>query len=352
MIRERTTTPPTSSVHPRRSPRRSRLLLGLALTGLIVATAGCSSSGGLGPVPTAPATPVASADPGPSDMTPDPSSVPTASPSPSVPAGTPGPTAAPTTGPTSAPTVAPAETMVVRTYFVLGGGAGVEGLVPTLRDVPESVAVARVAMEVLLDGAILDDYDVLSTAIPAGTRLLGLSIKDGIATVDLSREFESGGGSASTFYRLGQVVYTLTQFSTVDAVMFQVEGRTVTTFGSEGIVLDGPQTRADFEDQLPADVRRPAGVRAAVGNPVRLTGTANIFEAVFMITILDGAGRVLVEDNAMATCGTGCRGTFDVTLRYDVTKAQWGTLRVWVSSARDGLPEDVRDYPVWLKPAG
>jgi hypothetical protein len=58
------------------------------------------------------------------------------------------------------------------------------------------------------------------------------------------------------------------------------------------------------------------------------------------------------EDFAMATCGTGCRGTFAVSAPYSVSRAQWGTLRVWVSSARDGQPEDVRDYPVWLTPAG
>ena len=164
--------------------------------------------------------------------------------------------------------------MVVRAYYVLDGDVGVEGLVPTFRDVPETPGVARAAMETLLRGEFLDDYDSLSTAIPAGTRLLGLSIRDGVATVDLSREFETGGGSASAFRRLGQVVYTLTQFTTVRSVLFQVEGRTVTTFGSEGIVLDGPQTRADFEDILPSIfVDRPA-FGAAAGNPVRVTGNA------------------------------------------------------------------------------
>lgn len=330
-----------SSVRP--SPRRSQLLIGLALTGLLVATAACTSSGGLGPVPTPPVTPSPAVVPTPPDLTPGPSAVPTASPtSPATPS-------APTDTPS--PTATPVDTMVVRAYFVLAGEVGVEGLVPTLRDVPETVAVARSAMDVLLEGAVLDDSRGLSTAIPSGTRLLGLSVKDGIATVDLSREFESGGGSASTFYRLGQVVYTLTQFATIDAVTFQVEGRTVTTFGSEGVILDGPQARADFEDQLPAVfVDRPA-FAAAAGNPLRLTGTANTFEATFMITILDGSGRVLEERHATATCGTGCRGTFDETLRYDVGTAQWGTLRVWVSSAMDGRPENVRDYPVWLTPA-
>jgi germination protein M len=338
MIRERTT------AHP--SGLRSRLLVGLALTGLIVATAACTSSGGLGPVPTPPITPVPSVGPSAPDLTPEPSAVPTPSPTPSVPAGTPEPR-------TPSPTDAPAKTMVVRAYFVLEGEVGVEGLVPTLRDVPQSVAVARAAMEVLLAGEILDDYDVLSTAVPAGTRLLGLSVKDGIATVDLSREFESGGGSASTFYRLGQVVYTLTQFDTIDAVTFQIEGRTVTTFGSEGVILDGPQARADFEDQLPAVfVDRPAFAAAATGGVMRVGGNANVFEAVFMITILDRSGAVIAEENTMATCGTGCRGTFSEDVEYTVGTSQWGTLRVWVSSAKDGLPENVRDYPIWLQPAG
>ena len=68
------------------------------------------------------------------------------------------------------------------------------------------------------------------------------------------------------------------------------------------------------------------------------------------VTLLDGAGRTLVEEFVMATCGTGCRGTFETTLEYDVPSAQWGTLRVWEASARDGEPIHVRDYPVWLTP--
>lgn len=73
---------------------------------------------------------------------------------------------------------------------------------------------------------------------------------------------------------------------------------------------------------------RPA-FGASIGNPARITGSANVFEATFLVAILDGSGRKLVEQQAMATCGTGCRGIFDVTLRYDVAKAQWRTLRVY-----------------------
>jgi hypothetical protein len=178
-----------------------------------------------------------------------------------------------------------------------------------------------------------------------------VSIKNGVSTVDLSTEFDSGGGTAAMEYRLAQVVYTLTQFTTVKSVVFQIEGQTVTVFGSEGIVLDGPVDRADYADQLPSIfVDRPA-YGAAIGNPARVTGNANVFEAQFRVAILDASGKTLVDQQVMATCGTGCRGTFAVTLDYTVSKAQYGTLRAYDLSAKDGTPQDIREYPVWLTPA-
>jgi germination protein M len=328
---------------------RHRSILVLALFGVVVASAACANSGSLGTVPTVPPTAAPSIDPGPPDETPAPS----VSPSPT---GSAGPSTSPSSGPAGSPSPStPVETMVIRAYYILEGDVGVEGLVPTLRVVPKTAGVARAAMEALLDSdKVRDTYPQIATAIPAGTKLLGISIKNGVATVDLSRDFESGGGSASAFYRLGQVAYTLTQFSTVRSVLFQVEGETVTTFGPEGIVLEGPQARRDFRDQLPTIfVDRPA-FGAAAGNPTRITGSADVFEATFRIAILDASGKVLVDQRAMATCGGGCepRGTFDVTLRYDVPKAQWGRLRVYYGSAKDGSPQDIRDYPVWLTPAG
>lgn len=326
---------------------RHRFLI-TAIAGLLIIAAACTTSGGLGQVPTVAPTPTASVAPGPSDETPSIPPSPSASPS--------GPSVSPSIPPTASPAGSPSpttsgETMIVRAYYVLDGAPGVEGVAPTLRVVPKTAGVARAALNALLDSEqILDQYSQLSTAIPVGSKLLGISIKNGVATVDLSSEFESGGGSASAKYRLAQVVYTLTQFSTVRAVLFQVEGRTVTTFGSEGIVLDGPQSRKDFDDLLPSIfVDRPA-FGAAANNPARISGNANVFEATFRGALLDASRKVLVDQMTMATCGTGCRGTFDVTLRYDVAKAQWGTLRVYFGSAVDGSPEDIRDYPVWLTP--
>jgi sporulation and spore germination protein/immunoglobulin-like protein involved in spore germination len=327
------------------SDRGIRVMLVVAPILFAMAVSACSPTGSLGTVPSAPPSTVPSVVPGGPDLTPGPSFEPSATPV----VG--GPSDEPSSEPSQSP--GPTQTVVVRAYFVFNGEPGVEGLVPTLRNVPATAAVARAAMGVLLDGPQQrTGAATLSSAIPSGTTLLDLSIRNGTATVDLSREFESGGGSASSLRRLGQVVYTLTQFSTVRGVLFQVEGRTVTTFGSEGVVLDGPQTRADFVGLLPSMfVDRPA-FGAAAGNPARITGSADVFEATFRIAILDGAGRTIADQQAMATCGSGCRGTFDVSVSYKVAKAQWGILRVYDPSEKDGSPQDIRDYPVWLTPAG
>ena len=321
--------------------RPHRPFVVVAMVALLATVAACSPSGGLGQVPSRAPTPAPSVAQGSPDLTAEP-----------TPSGA-APSAEPTAPSSAGPSPTTGETTVVRAYFFLGGELGSEGLVPLLRDVPATPAIGTAAMNAMLAGPTEAERAerVITSAVPSGSRLLGLTIEDGVATVDLSREFESGGGSMSISVRLAQVVYTLTQFPTVQSVRFEIEGQPVTVFSSEGLILDGPVDRADYEELLPnIYVDRPA-YGAGLGNPARIVGSANVFEAQFLITLIDGNGVVVAETPAMATCGTGCRGTFDVTVPYAVAASGWGTLRVWDGSARDGSPENVREYPVWLTPA-
>ena len=309
-----------------------------ALAALFLFAACIPAGGDLGDVATPPPTSAPSLD--------VPSSEPT--PGPTGPPGSPGPSGLSPSGPPSGGTI-------VRAYFFLGSFTTTSGLVPVLRGVPETTAVGAAAMSALLAGpneAELSASPAMYTTVPEGSRFLGLRIESGIAIVNLSREFESGGGSASVFGRLAQVVYTLTQFPTVQGVQFELDGAPITVFSGEGVVIDKPLTRADYTDQLPPIwVDRPAW-GGVLGNPARVTGLANVFEAAFQVAILDGSGRTLTDEHVMASCGTGCWGTFDVTLPYSNPKTQWGALRVYDFSAKDGSPENVRDYPVWLIPGG
>src|SRR5829696_2671656 len=184
-----------------------------------------SSSGPLGSVPVASGSPEPSVAQGSPDLTPAPSDEPTTEPSES-----PGASLEPASAP---PSAAPSGTTIVRAYFWLGGEPDSDGLVATLREIPATKGVATAAVNALLAGPTTGEAARdISSAVPAGSKLLGLAIDGGVATVNLSSEFESGAGSASVLTRLGQMVYTLTQFPTVKSVVFEIEGVGRTVFSS------------------------------------------------------------------------------------------------------------------------
>lgn len=262
--------------------------------------------------------------------------------------------------------------MVVRAYFLLHDPFGEDpALVPVLRTVPKSTATATAAMDALLAGPSAKERAAtpqIETLIPAGSKLLGLEISGDLATVDLSAEFASfspddawDSGMFELRGRLAQVVYTLTQFTTVDRVTFKLEGTPVKVLAgmadpedgsSETIALDGPVTRATYRDRyLPLIFVDLPAWGAALPTGARVAGLANVFEAQFRMALLDDSDKILVDVPVVASCGTGCWGTFDVPVSYKVPRAQWGTLRVWVISEFSGKPAAIREYPVYLRPA-
>lgn len=90
-----------------------------------------------------------------------------------------------------------------------------------------------------------------TTAIPPGTKLLGVEVDDKGIHVNLSQEFTSGGGSASMSSRLAQVIYTATSSSNGDRVWINVEGKPLKNLGQEGLIINQPMTRKDFKSNFP-----------------------------------------------------------------------------------------------------
>ena len=178
------------------------------------------------------------------------------------------------------------------------------------------------------------------TAIPDGTTLLGISIADGIATVNLSREFESGGGSASMQARLAQVVYTLTQFPTVTGVRFQLDGVAGDRARRRG---HRPRTSPSAATTSATSCRRSSstGRRGARASATRARSAARrtCSRRRSRSSCSTRAVARSLGKTVMASCGTGCWGTFRTSLAYTVDRGQWGTLRVFESSAQDGSPD-------------
>ena len=205
---------------------------------------------------------------------------------------------------------------------IQGQSGGDPRLFMVRRTVQATEGIGRAAVEQLLAGPTETERSGdVTTAVPTGTRLLDLDISGGVATVDLSSEFESGGGSLSMQMRLAQVVYTLTQFPTVKSVRFRLDGEPVEVFSGEGIVLDEPVSRGDYEDLMPTILVTSPSVWSRVGGSVTVKGNANVFEANVTVRIVTAQGKELARTFTTATCGTGCRGDFSVTLDVPLPKA-------------------------------
>ncbi len=228
----------------------------------------------------------------------------------------------------------------VRVYFVRGEYVATAG-----RSV-EAPAVARGAMTELLAGPDAFESDIgMTTEIPGDTELLGVDVADGAATVDLSGAFESGGGSLSMQLRVAEVVFTLTQFATVDSVSFELDGEAVEAIGGEGVDATD-LTRADMTGVTPFILVESPVPGATVASPLEVSGIANTFEANVQYTMTDGEGLIVDEGFTTAGAGNGTWGDFAFTTTFEVPRAGLGALVVFQEDAATGAQADIYEVPV------
>jgi Immunoglobulin-like domain of bacterial spore germination/Sporulation and spore germination len=224
----------------------------------------------------------------------------------------PAPTAPATGATTTNAAPAPATTSLA-VYFVRDGKVA-----PVRRNVPETKAVGAAALAQLLAGPSAEERAAgLASAVPSGTSLSGLKIAGGDARL--------AGVDALGRKTLGQVVYTLTQFPSVQSV-------------------DG-HTRAELEDVTPIVLVESPLPGDAVTSPLHVRGTANTFEANVQLSLSDSQGP-LVDTFTTATSGNGTRGTFDGVISFTTRHAGAGTLLAYDVNQASGVREHVFTVPV------
>jgi Immunoglobulin-like domain of bacterial spore germination/Sporulation and spore germination len=226
---------------------------------------------------------------------------------------------APTTETETATASLPQEAPVLLTLYFFRDGK----LAPERRGITSRPAIATAALHQLFEGSTLD----LATAIPPELRLRGLEIGNGVASLEL-------GPRVPDRAALAQIVYTLTQFSTVKRVA--VNGT-------------APVGRRAFEAQTPAILIENPLPYETVQSGFEVTGTANTFEATFNYELKDAAGKVIAKDFVTATSGSGTRGTFRFTVGYSIPKPQDGTLSAFEVSAADGSRTHTVELPLRLE---
>lgn len=88
----------------------------------------------------------------------------------------------------------------------------------------------------------------MRTLIPEGTKLLSVTVNNGVASINVSEEFQFNQfGIEGYLGQLAQIVYTATAYSTVSSVQFLIDGQKREYLGSEGIWIGSPLSRNSFK---------------------------------------------------------------------------------------------------------
>ena len=233
-------------------------------------------------------------------------------------------------------TTDPAPRALLRVWFLLG-----ERLVPIYRhgSSPDD-AVAEVVRPPRSDD--LGGPGAVTTAIPSGTRLRSISIADRIANIDLSSEFESGGGSLSMMARLAQLVYTATENPAVDRVRLHIDGVKVDSIGGEGVNVSQPLGREDFVDFRPRVMLTDPLPGATVTSPFRIAGVNSTYENTVALAVVDDANTTLITSFTTGRgpifdhLGRPMWGPFEASIALDTMGTGAGLVVASEASAEDG----------------
>jgi Sporulation and spore germination len=116
---------------------------------------------------------------------------------------------------------------------------------------------ALVAISTLLQGPTADEAaQGMRTAIPSGTRVLSADLKDGVLTIDLSKEFLLVQGSEQRI-EVAQLVFTATGAPDVNSVLFAIEGTQKEVPVDDGSLSAQPLTRFSYPSLDPIRLPPP-----------------------------------------------------------------------------------------------
>ncbi len=122
-------------------------------------------------------------------------------------------------------TKAPLEKMVI--YIPAESGKGVEA---SSSEVEKEKHTPKEAVQTLLNEDATQKYPTF----PKGTKVLDVKVVDGVAQVNLSKEFQKATeqGTLTNELELASLVNTLTEFKSISGVTILVEGKKLATLGS------------------------------------------------------------------------------------------------------------------------
>ena len=106
----------------------------------------------------------------------------------------------------------------------------------------------RLSIQSLLKGPNKEEKAKgIYSEIPSGTKLISLDEAPDKITINLSGDFEQGGGTDGLYKRLYQLIKTSNKNTTVDVYLY-INGKQVDVVGGEGIMLNQPLTSKSLDE--------------------------------------------------------------------------------------------------------
>ena len=86
-----------------------------------------------------------------------------------------------------------------------------------------------------------------TSEIPQNTRVLSIRESSNSIMIDLSSDFESGGGAESTYTRVKQIIKTANANTTLPTYLY-INGKQANVIGGEGIMIKQPLSERSFDE--------------------------------------------------------------------------------------------------------
>lgn len=101
-------------------------------------------------------------------------------------------------------------------------------IIPVMRRIPRAEGIGKTAINLLIDEpGLREDLALvgLLPVLPAGTEVIGMSINEGLAKVNFNENLLSYETEVDEKAIIQSLVYTLTEFDTIDKVQLLVDGK-------------------------------------------------------------------------------------------------------------------------------
>lgn len=138
---------------------------------------------------------------------------------------------------------------VANVFFIAHNSNGEEVYRAVKREyLPEYGSKLKFAVKALINGPTAKEKKLgVYSEIPAGTRLISITESPSRVVINLTSDFENGGGTDSLYKRLFQLIKTVKNNSNLPLYL-QLNGKQVEVIGGEGIMINQPLSE-DFANE-------------------------------------------------------------------------------------------------------